>query len=112
MAPTFSKPERPSRGSRTLWRTLLGPRLLRAPGRGALRAHVGSWAYLDAAGVRLEAARGVLGGDPALDGTAVDADVLLPQAQVGQAPALGHMDLGVDQVHTAGAGRRWDQERA
>lgn len=61
--------------------------------------------YLNAAGVRLEAARGVLSGDPALDGTAVDADVLLPQAQVRQAPALGHMDLGVDQVHTAGWGR-------
>lgn len=59
-------------------------------------------AYLDAAGVWLEAARGVLGGDPALDGTAVDADVLLPQAQVGQAPALGHVDLGMDQVHAAG----------
>ena len=61
-------------------------------------------AYLDAAGVRLEAARGVLGGDPALDGAAVDADVLLPEAQIWQAPALGHVDLGVDQVHTAGGG--------
>lgn len=64
-------------------------------------------AYLDAASVWLEAARGVLSGDPALNGTAVDTDVLLPQAQVGQAPALGHVDLGMDQVHTAGgAGRR------
>ena len=62
-------------------------------------------AYLDAAGVGLEAARGVLSGDPALDGAAVDADVLLPEAQVRQAPALSHVDLGMDQVHTAGWGR-------
>lgn len=62
--------------------------------------------YLDAARVRLEAARRVLGGDPALDGTAIDADVLLPQAQVVQAPALSHVDLGMDQVHTAGEGHR------
>lgn len=66
---------------------------------------VGRRAYLDAASVRLEAARGVLRGDPALDGAAIDADVLLPQAQVGQAPALSHVDLGVDQVHTAGRRR-------
>lgn len=65
-------------------------------------------AYLNAAGVRLEAACGVLGGDPALDGTAVDADILLPQAQVRQAPALSHVDLGMDQVHTAG--QKTDQE--
>lgn len=55
-------------------------------------------------GVGLEAARG-LGGDPALDGAAVGADVLLPEAQVRQAPALSHVDLGMDQVHTAGWGR-------
>lgn len=65
-------------------------------------------ANLDAAGVRLEAACGVLGGDPALDGTAVDADILLPQAQVRQTPPLGHVDLGVDQVHTVG--QKTDQE--
>lgn len=88
-----------------------------APGAAVLAHRGRRWAggkkpYLDAASVGLEAARGVLGGDPALDGTAVDADVLLPQAQVGQAPALGHVDLGVDQVHTAGAGEDGSRRRA
>lgn len=34
--------------------------------------------YLNAAGIWLEAAGGVLSGDPALNGTAVDADIFLP----------------------------------
>lgn len=68
---------------------------------------IGMLAYLDSASVWLEAACRVLGGDPALNGTTVDTDILLPQAQVRQAPALGHMDLGVNQIHTAeGVGRR------
>lgn len=60
--------------------------------------------HLYAASVGLETACGVLGGDAALDGTAIDADVLLPKAQVRQAAALGHMDLGMHQVHAVGRG--------
>ena len=91
--------------------SLLGPQAPSCPPEKRLRADQARQrapaeaAYLDAAGVGLEAACGVLGGNPALDGAAVDADVLLPEAQVRQAPALGHVDLGVDQVHTAGGGR-------
>lgn len=57
--------------------------------------------YLNAASVRLEATCRVLSGDSTLNGTAIDADVLLPQAQVRQAPALRHMDLSMDQIYTA-----------
>lgn len=74
-----------------------------APWRGSqnLKLLFRTFTYLNAARVRLEAACRVLGCDSALDGAAIDADVLLPQAQVRQAPALSHVDLCMDQVHTA-----------
>lgn len=79
---------------------------LRRPGVSSLPTQAAPLAgtHLYAASVGLETACGVLGGDAALDGAAVDADVLLPQAQVRQAAALGHVDLGMHQVHALGRG--------
>ena len=61
-------------------------------------------AYLQAAGVGLEASGGVLCGDAALDGEAVDPDLVLFEAQFGQAPPLTHSQLGVHKVHTGEGG--------
>ena len=62
-------------------------------------------AYLDPAGVWLEASGRVLGGHSALDGTAVHPDLVLLEAQLRQAAALTHMQLGMHQVHAVGERR-------
>lgn len=57
-------------------------------------------AYLNPACVRLKTSGRVLGGHPALDGAAVHSDLVLFEAQLWQAAALAHMQLGVHQIHT------------
>ena len=56
--------------------------------------------YLYSACVRLEVACGILGGHAALDGAAVQPNVVLREAQGRQAVALRDLDLRLYQVHT------------
>ena len=60
----------------------------------------GAGLYLQTACVGLEPPRRVLRGDAALDGAAVDADVVLLQTELSQAAALAYVQLCVNQVHT------------
>lgn len=57
-------------------------------------------AYLDPSRVRLEASGRVLGRHSALDRAAVHPDLVLLEAELGQAAALAHVQLSVHQVHT------------
>lgn len=57
-------------------------------------------AYLNPAGVWLEAPGGVFGCHSALDGTAVHPDLVLFEAQFWQAASFAHAELGMHQVHT------------
>lgn len=57
--------------------------------------------YLNPARVWLEPTSRILGRHTALDGTAIDAHILLLQAQLWQALPLGDVDLGMDKIHTA-----------
>lgn len=57
--------------------------------------------YLNPACVGLEPTGGILGRHAALDGAAVEAHILLLQAQLWQTLPLGDVDLGMDKIHTA-----------
>ncbi|KAG8146536.1 hypothetical protein E2320_013682 [Naja naja] len=57
--------------------------------------------YLNPACVWLEPTSRILGCHTALDGTAIDAHVLLLQAQLWQTLPLSDVDLGMDKIHTA-----------
>lgn len=57
-------------------------------------------AYLNPAGVWLEASGRVLGCHSALDSTTIHPDLVLFEAQLWQAAALAHVQLGMHQVHT------------
>ena len=60
----------------------------------------GALVDLDLARVGLEALRGVLGRDAALDGVATLADRVLREAERGEARSGGNLDLGRDNVDT------------
>lgn len=59
-------------------------------------------AYLNPPGVWLEGSGWVFGRHSTLDRAAVHPDLVLFEAELWQAAALAHMQLGVHQVHTVG----------
>lgn len=65
------------------------------------KTHTAASSYLNPARVWLESTSRILSRHTALDSTAIDAHILLLQAQLWQALPLGDVDLGMDKIHTA-----------
>lgn len=65
------------------------------------KTHTAASSYLNPARVWLEPTSRILGRHATLDGTAVDAHILLLQAQLWQALPLRDVDLGMDKINTA-----------